>query len=308
MRFNILLYISTVLVWGTSWYAILFQVENTHPAVAVFLRFTLAAFFAWMLLYGRRLFFKVPLYRLSRRDLGISFLLGASLFSFNYLLFYWSEIYIVSVWAAIVFANVIFFNMLINRWVLGRQVRVQTYVGGACGLLGLGVIFWPVLADLGPHAARGLGLGLALIATMIASCGNVISQQLQKRHIPVLETNAWGMTWGALLQGVYSLIWVSDWSVETSWPFVLSLFYLAFFASVIAFGTYLKLIGRIGADRAAYAAVLFPIVGLVFSYAFENYQPDWYFLGGFALVLGGNVLIFYKKTPEKNPGKKKLVG
>ena len=180
-------------------------------------------------------------------------------------------------WTGIVFANTIFFNMLLKRWVLGQHVRVQTYVGGVCGLLGLSVIFWPVLADLGPHAAKGLGLGLALSGTLIASFGNVISQQLQKRHIPVLETNAWAMTWGALLQGVYNLIWVSDWSMEASWTFALSLLYLASFGSVIAFGAYLKLIGRIGADRAAYATILTPIVGLGLSYAFENYQPDWYF-------------------------------
>jgi len=46
------------------------------------------------------------------------------------------------------------------------------------------------------------------------------------------------------------------------------------FGTIIAFGCYLKLIGKIGADRAAYATMLFPVVALGISTVYEGYQ--WY--------------------------------
>ena len=71
----------------------------------------------------------------------------------------------------------------------------------------------------------------------------------------------------------------------------ISLLYLAVFGSILAFGSYLTLIGRIGADRAAYAAVLFPVIALGLSTLFEEYQWTLRAVFGFALVLLGNYIV-----------------
>ncbi|MFQ6022498.1 MAG: hypothetical protein ACE5NW_07230 [Acidiferrobacterales bacterium] len=60
---------------------------------------------------------------------------------------------------------------------------------------------------------------------------------------------------------------------------------------MIAFGCYLSLLGRIGADRAAYAGVLFPIVALTLSTLFEGYRWTVPALIGVATVLAGNLLV-----------------
>src|SRR4029077_21255354 len=73
------------------------------------------------------------------------------------------------------------------------------------------------------------------------------------------------------------------------------LLYLALFGSVIAFGAYLTLVGRIGPDRAAYTSVLFPIVALLFSTAFEKYQLTLLSALGIAFVLAGNGLVLLRK-------------
>ena len=83
-----------------------------------------------------------------------------------------------------------------------------------------------------------------------------------------------------------------DWSM----PYIASLIYLSVFGSIIAFGAYLSLIGQIGADRAAYATVLFPIVALLISSVFEGFEWTALSLAGMALVLAGNVLIVGRKT------------
>jgi drug/metabolite transporter (DMT)-like permease len=59
----------------------------------------------------------------------------------------------------------------------------------------------------------------------------------------------------------------------------------------MAFGAYLTLLGRIGADRAAYATVLFPLVALAISTVVEDYAWTPTALIGVALVLAGNLLV-----------------
>jgi drug/metabolite transporter (DMT)-like permease len=76
-----------------------------------------------------------------------------------------------------------------------------------------------------------------------------------------------------------------------------SLIYLSVFGSILAFGSYLTLVGRIGADKAAYAAVLFPVIALGISTMFENYEWTLRAVFGFALVLLGNYIVLTRSRP-----------
>jgi len=64
----------------------------------------------------------------------------------------------------------------------------------------------------------------------------------------------------------------------------------------VAFGCYLSLIGNIGADRAAYATLIFPIVALVISTIWENYHWTLESLSGVILILCGNLFMLKKKS------------
>ena len=61
--------------------------------------------------------------------------------------------------------------------------------------------------------------------------------------------------------------------------------------TILAFWAYLTLVSRIGANKAAYATVMFPVVALTLSSIFEGY--DWELLGivGLILVLSGNAIL-----------------
>ena len=73
------------------------------------------------------------------------------------------------------------------------------------------------------------------------------------------------------------------------------MFYLAIFGSVIAFGSYLTLLGRIGLDRAAYVTVLFPVIALLLSTIFEDLRWGIYQLLGVLLILLGNAAVVTRK-------------
>ena len=107
------------------------------------------------------------------------------------------------------------------------------------------------------------------------------------------------MGYGALLGLAAAGLFSSPYRFDGEPSFLLSLGYLAFFASVIGFGSYLTLVQRIGADRAAYASVLFPLLALLLSTLFEGYR--WTMLSGLGilLVLAGNLLVLLR--PQRLP-------
>jgi drug/metabolite transporter (DMT)-like permease len=104
------------------------------------------------------------------------------------------------------------------------------------------------------------------------------------------------MAYGTLLMLMVALVTGKEFELVLSTPYVTALVYLAVFGSIVAFGCYLSLVGRIGADRAAYATLLFPIVALLFSTIWENYHWTSEAVTGVALILLGNLLMV-KKSP-----------
>ena len=98
---------------------------------------------------------------------------------------------------------------------------------------------------------------------------------------------------------VYAFTRDTSFNYDSSVSYTVSLLYLSVFGSIFAFGSYLTLIGRIGTDKAAYAAVLFPVIALSISTVFENYQWTLTAIFGFGLVLFGNYLVLGKPSTDE---------
>ena len=65
---------------------------------------------------------------------------------------------------------------------------------------------------------------------------------------------------------------------------------------MVAFGSYLTLLGRIGADKAAYTTLVIPVIAMILSTIFENYLWNLAAILGVGLILAGNVLVLRKKS------------
>jgi drug/metabolite transporter (DMT)-like permease len=287
---NLFLYALTVAIWGSTWYAITLQLNQIPAQVSVAYRFALATLilFVWCWLRRLRL-------RFSGREHFLLVLLGLTLFSTNYVLFYEAEKYLVSGSVAIIFSLLVVFNIL-NNWLLfGSKPDRQVIVGAALGLLGIVLAFWQHLGTMNSGSQSIWGIVLSLAATLTASFGNLVSAQLQRRRIPVVPANAFGMLYGTVILLAYAVLSGAKFSFDPSARYVGSLVYLAVFGSVIAFSSYLTLVGRIGADRAAYTSILFPIVALIFSAAFEKYQLTLMSAIGIVCILAGNGLVLLRK-------------
>ena len=282
---NFLLYAGAALIWGSTWLGIKLQLTQVPPILSVGYRFCLAALIllVYCRLTGKRLSF-------SRRDHLFMALQGFTLFGLCYIGSYLATAYMTSGLVAVVFSTILMFNILNLRIFMHQPIAWRAFWGGFLGLSGICLVFWQDLATF--SATRGLiGLLIALGGSYTASIGNVVGSRNYKSGLPVTQANTFGMAYGGLLTlGIHFALGgalTMDWSIGYLGPML----YLTVFGSIIAFGCYMLLIGRIGAEYAAYATLLMPIIALILSTLFENYHWTANAAIGVAVVLAGNLII-----------------
>ena len=273
-----------MLIWGSSWLAIHFQLGEVAPEVSIAYRFILASGLLVIWCRLRRISLRIAL-----RHHPFLALLGLSLFSLNYLLFYYAAFDLATGLLAVIFSTMTVMNIFNSAIFLRRQIQKKTVLAIVFGLTGMALVFWPEITTSGPRVAAAIGI--SLIATYLASIGNIVSARNQNHGLPVSSTNTIGMAYGALFMLAYSAGSGAPFVIDTSATYIGSLLFLALFASAIAFGCYLTLVGRIGPANAAYATVLFPIVALVLSAWFEDYEWQNRALVGVGLILIGNAIV-----------------
>ena len=234
--------------------------------------------------------------RFGLRDHLLMFLQGTSLFSLNYLLFYISELTLTSGLAAVIFSTLVVMNMLNGIILLKNRFELRMGVGALLGLAGIVLVFWPEITDFEMGDENLTAAAIAVLATFLASLGNIASARNQHNGIPVIEANTYGMTYGALLMLALSFASGKQFTIEMTATYIGSLLFLSVFASVFAFLSYLTLVGRVGVERAAYATLLFPLVALGVSTVFEGYNWSAYAGTGVVLILTGNLLILRMRS------------
>ncbi len=284
---NLTLYLLTVLIWGTTWIAIKLQLGVVAIPVSIFYRFALAALIMMAALALLR--------KLQKLDLrGHLLCLGQGLFLFclNFLCFYAATQWIPSGLVSVVFSAATIWNAVNARLWFGTPIAPRVMLGGACGLAGLLLLFWPELASHAAEAGMLKGLGLALLGTLCFSTGNMLSAAQQRAGIRPLTGNAYSMTYGALILLAGTLAAGVPFAFDPSPTYVGALLFLAVPGSIVGFTAYLTLVGRMGPARAAYCTVLFPVVALTISTFVEGYRWTPQALAGLALVMLGNVLVF----------------
>lgn len=286
---NTFLYAVTVLIWGSTWLAIEYQLGVVEPEVSLVYRYSLASLvlFIWCKFRGLRLTFKA-------KDHIYFVFLGLFLFCLNYILAYRAQIHITSALAAIAFSTMLWINIILSRVLFGTKATSRVLLGAGLGIVGIVVLFAPQIQTVSLSDSVFFGSILALTGALMASCGNMVSQAAQKRSLPVIESNTWSMFYGTILTAIVAVASGHELAFDATFTYITSLAYLAIFGSVVAFGAYLTLLGRIGAHKAGYATVMFPVVALILSMMFEGLQLDLSIIFGTTLVLLGNLLVLKK--------------
>jgi len=288
---NILLYTLVVLIWGTTWIALKWQLGVVPIPLSIAYRFALAAIVLFMLLGWKKTLRRPP-----SASFGLIAAQGLCLFCFNFVCFLNASQTIPSGLVAVVFSTSTLWNALLARVLMHREIAPQVIAGGALGLGGLLLLFWPQVAGHAGDIGTFSGLAWALGGTLCFSAGNLLSSALQAQGLAPAQTNAWGMAFGAVALLGFCLVSGTPFTFDPGLRYVGALLYLAVPGSVIGFTAYLTLVGRLGPERAAYCTVLFPVVALNVSAVFEGYHWSASAISGLALVVAGNVFVFRRKS------------
>lgn len=282
-----------VLIWGTTWYAITFQVGQTSPEASVALRFALAgvAVLAFCRLRGVALGFGGSAH-------GRLALQGVFMYGVSYVCVYHAEQHVVSGLVAVGFSGSPLVSAIGAKLLFGTRLTLRFIAGGVLGLAGVALIFWPEFDRAAHSSEAALGALFTLAAVLLSAVGSLTASRNRSHGLPFWPSLGASMLYGAVAATLVALIEnaaAPNGFTELALPRVaswwLSLLYLALAGSVLTFACFLTLQERIGPAPTATVGVMTPLLALVVSMAFESFHPDLLTLAGAALAVVGNVLM-----------------
>ena len=276
-------------IWGLTWIAIKFQIQAVDSTVAVFYRFI----FATAVMFGLCYFNKTNLKYTAADHIRFG-LQGLFMFCLNFIVTYWASSMATSALVALAFTSLIFFNMFGARIFFKTPFENKVVWGAILSLLGMGFITLNEYQHIVSEPLSIWGFLLSLMATLAASCGNLISTKNRQLKIPILSNNAFSMLYGSIITLVYCLTMNKNFHVDTSVPFWISFIYLSIFGTVVSFWSYLKLIDAVGPSKAAFTSVVSPVIALVVSTLYEGFSWNIYLLFGVVFCIAGNLVALVK--------------
>lgn len=276
-------FLACVLIWGSTWYLIEFQLGVVAKEWSVAYRFALAAILLQCWCWFRGL--SAPF---SFRGHIAAAGTGIFLFGVNYLLVYAGTQYLTSGFVAVAFSTLSLMNVLTARVLLGIPIQSTVLLMALLGFVGVVLVFSREIDAVSLTDTTLFGFSLCIAATLVASTGNAIAASPTARSFPILPFTALGLFYSAGFNTIVALASGEPIGFDFGIPYVLSLLALSIFGTVVAFGLYLWLIGEIGIARAGYVSVAMPLVALVISTIFEDFHWSPEALAGVVCIVLGN--------------------
>jgi drug/metabolite transporter (DMT)-like permease len=279
-----------VLTWGTTWYAITFQVGPVSPEFGVALRFGLAGavVLSMCALRGIGLAF-------TRRDHALLALQGAFLYGVSYVCVYHAEQHLVSGLVAVGYSASPLVSGLGARVLFGVTVTRRFVAGGLLGLVGVALIFWPEFGKATGSSSAALGALFTVASVLLSTVGSLTASRNSTHGLPLWPALGYGMLYGALVcvlvalpQGQRLVPDAATLALPSWW---VSLLYLSLAGSVVTFACFLTLQERIGPGPTGTIGVMTPLLALIVSMGFEGFRPDALTFTGAGLAVLGNVLM-----------------
>lgn len=287
---NLRLFVACVAIWGSTWLAIKFQLGHVAAEASVFYRFLLAS----ILLFGFCLARNLRLAFTASQHAWIA-LQGVFMFSVSYIFVYYAEEHVVSGLVAVGYSASPLLGMFGMRLAFGTRFTRAVSMGSLLGIAGIAIVFWPQFAELQGGGDTATGAFYTVLAVVTSTVGSLFAQRNGHHQIPLWQSMAFGMLYGAVFSLAWTLALGKPLGFEVTPGYIGSLLYLAILGSVIAFAAYLTLLKRVGTAVSGYIGVMVPIVALILSAAFENFTFSPLTWVGVAISVAGNVIILRRR-------------
>lgn len=295
MRFsNVHLFAICVAIWGSTWFAITFQLGAVAPEMSVGYRFM----FAGMVLFAFCRWRGLSLRFSPRAHLDL-FAFGTSMFCVSYILVYYAESCVTSGMVAVGYSASPLIAMLLSRLFFNTPMTLTVTLGALLGIIGIGFVFWSELLQWDTNPKIAWGATLTMLSVLASSVGSMVAVRIQRRGYATWTSMAWGMFYGGVLALMIGVLAGQSFTFAWTPAYLGSLVYLAVFGSIIAFASFLTLMERIGAAPASYVSVIVPALALLISFWLEGLKWHWTITLGIVLLLLGNYFIMGEKRETK---------
>ena len=281
MTGKVLAWLSLGLIWGATWLFIKIGLADVPPFTFAAIRFFIAAVPLFVLLRVRR----TPLPR-KMSDWVLTVSTGVLGFAIGYGLVYWGEQHISAGLTAILFTTYPLFGLVFAHFLVpGEPITMRRLVGVVVGIAGVALIFGEQLT---------LGSALAVLGSLAvvvsAACAALSSVLIKARggHLdPAFLTVAQILTGAVPLLVVGLLLEGSPFDLHWTPMALVSLAYLAFFGSSLAFVIWYWLIRAIKVTTAQLLPFVNTLVAVVLGAVVLDEELGWRALaGGAAIHLG----------------------
>lgn len=283
------LYVATVVVWGTTWIMMKYQLGEVAPSASLTYRYLAAGtlILAGAMLAGKRV-------RLTGTEHLWCAAQGACMFSVNYWLTYLAAAHLTTGIVSVFFAGAAAATMTMSAVVHRRLPTGRAVIGACLGIVGIALVFWPEIESVAPGGPEIWAGGVVVISVCLFSAGGLIGARNMSSGQPRFATIGWGMVYGGVIMAALTLARGETFGFSWTPAYLWSLLWLTLLGSGAVFVLYFAVIERIGAEKASYATVMFPLVALVVSTFVEDYDWPGLALVGVPLALIGNGLVLWR--------------
>jgi drug/metabolite transporter (DMT)-like permease len=281
-------WLTLCVVWSSTWLAIKFGLRDLPPISYAAIRFVIAVLALFLVSIGR-----VALLPPRKSDYAVLALTGVLMFTLNYGLLFWGELYVSSGLAAVLQASIPIFGMVFAHWMLPDEpLRARKLIGALLALGGVAVICAHLL-DFNGLMAFWAGLGIVLGAAG-AAFSNVWLKGRGIRLAPAMLA-AWQMIFGTIPMLFIGFLMEGN-PLHFHWSglSIFCLLYLAIVGSALTFLLLYWLMPRMSVTNLQTISLITPPGAVALGWLLGGEKLSLWSLLGACFVLAGVWMIFWR--------------
>jgi drug/metabolite transporter (DMT)-like permease len=266
------------LIWGSTWIAIKFGLEDLPPFLFAGTRFFLATVLLFVFMKLQRIPFPTD-----REKWKVMLVLGAFQ-SIDYAAVFWAEQFIDSAVAAILFATMPFFVAGMSYFMMNdHRVTPSQLFGITVSFVGVVLIF---LRDLA-HISLSLKGDLAIIVGSLSGAFISVYAKKHAEKIHAVTNTTVQLGVAAVSLTTLGLITEDPSRFRLSFNAGLAISYLAIVGSAVAFVLYMWVIKKVTVMEASVITLCIPVVAILLGWLLRDEALGFNVLGGTSLILVG---------------------
>lgn len=286
-----LAFASVYVIWGTTYLAIAYVIDDLPPLLSMGVRYLLAGSALWMLAPGS---WKA---RPTRSDWGWAFVLGGLLLLAGNGIVAIVEGKMPSGVAALLIGVVPLWMTLVEWGSGGGRPRLASVAGIVLGFAGVGLLSGEGAGWKGGRVDLSY-VALLMFGTFCWAVGSVLSRRGGIK-MPLLRSVALQMMAGSLLLVLAGLVLGEGPKVhlaDVTWTSLVALLYLVTFGSIVAFSAYSWLLSVRPAVMVSTYAFVNPVIAVLVGALLRHEPLTPRTLGATALVVAAVALVLYAKA------------